>query len=71
MFAVLPYFLLQSVFDAQHAVDMAEGLLKEGRDSKSTTNKLLNEAVRERKCKDNVTLVLVQFNSSLSEADKK
>lgn len=41
---------------------MAAELLSSGRDAKGVANRLLNEAVRERKCKDNVTLVLINFN---------
>jgi len=50
-----------AVFDAQQAVDMAADLLGSGRDAKKVADRLLNEAVRERKCKDNVTLILIQF----------
>jgi len=51
------------VFDAQNAVDMAQQLLEQGRDVKGVANRLLNEAIRERKCKDNVTVMLVRFPS--------
>jgi len=42
---------------------MAQQLLEQGRDVKGVANRLLNEAIRERKCKDNVTVMLVRFPS--------
>lgn len=50
-----------SVFDAQGAVDAVSKLLEEGRELKAVTNRLLNQAIRERRCKDNCTIMLVQF----------
>ncbi|KAF5842845.1 phosphatase 2C-like domain-containing protein [Dunaliella salina] len=56
------------VFDAQNAVDMAQQLLAQGRGEKSVANRLLNEAVRERKCKDNVTVMLVRLRAGESHS---
>ncbi|KAL6748651.1 hypothetical protein V8C86DRAFT_2873365 [Haematococcus lacustris] len=50
------------VFDAQGAVDMASALLEEGREPKAVTNRLLNEAIRVRGCKDNCTVLLLVFH---------
>ncbi|KIZ03592.1 hypothetical protein MNEG_4366 [Monoraphidium neglectum] len=52
------------VFDAQGAVAMVQQLLSEGRDPKAITNRLINAAVRERRCKDNCTIMLLVFGSS-------
>ncbi|KAG2432497.1 hypothetical protein HXX76_008842 [Chlamydomonas incerta] len=49
------------VFGAQEAVDTAAGLLAEGAEPKAVTNRLLNLAVREKKCKDNCSVLLVSF----------
>lgn len=49
------------VFDAQGAADMAAALLAGGRDAKAVTNRLINEAVRVRRCKDNCSVALVVF----------
>ena len=46
---------------------MASTLLAEGREPKAVTNRLLHEAIRERKCKDNCTVMLICF-SRASEA---
>ncbi|PNH10320.1 putative protein phosphatase 2C 8 [Tetrabaena socialis] len=49
------------VFGAQEAVDAASKLLAEGKDAKSITNRLLNMAIREKRCADNCTVLLVKF----------
>ncbi|KAG2454060.1 hypothetical protein HYH02_001101 [Chlamydomonas schloesseri] len=49
------------VFGSQEAVDTAAALLAEGAEPKAVTNRLLNLAVREKKCKDNCSVMLVQF----------
>jgi hypothetical protein len=57
------------VFDAQSAVDSALAALKAGRDAKGTTNKLIHEAIRERRCKDNCTIMLIKFERLEQEAE--
>eukprot|EP00803_Ostreobium_quekettii_P000578 evm.model.scf_964EXC.3 EVM.evm.TU.scf_964EXC.3 scf_964EXC:13598-17520(+) len=52
------------VFDGQGAVDMVAELLEEGRDEKSVCNRILNEAVRNRRCNDNCTVLLIKFAPS-------
>lgn len=37
---------------------------QEGKDDKSVTNRLIYEAVRERRCKDNCTCLLLRFSHS-------
>lgn len=50
------------VFSPQDAVDFAQREMAEkGRDPKQTCNRLLHEAIRERRCKDNCTVMLVKF----------
>lgn len=49
------------VFGAQDAVDTAAALLAEGRAAKDVTNRLLNMAIRERRCKDNCSVLLLRF----------
>ncbi|PNW78595.1 hypothetical protein CHLRE_09g390600v5 [Chlamydomonas reinhardtii] len=49
------------VYGAQEAVDAAAALLAEGAAPKAVTNRLLYVAVREKKCKDNCSVLLVQF----------
>lgn len=49
------------VFPPQVAVDTACKLLQEGKDEKAVTNRLINMAVRELRCKDNCTCLLVRF----------
>ena len=49
------------VFDSQSAVDSARAALSSGRDAKGTTNKLIHEAIRERRCKDNCTVMMIKF----------
>jgi hypothetical protein len=56
--ACLPCVLTQ-VFDAQSAVDLVAALLAEGKAAKAVTHSVVTQAVRERRCKDNVTLMLV------------
>ena len=36
-------------------------LLAEGRDEKAAANRILHEAVRERGCQDNCTVLLLRF----------
>lgn len=57
---------LWKVFDGQGAVDLVAKLLAEGRDEKSVCNKVLNEAVRNRRCNDNCTVMLVNFRPRLT-----
>ncbi|GFR45250.1 hypothetical protein Agub_g6356 [Astrephomene gubernaculifera] len=52
------------VFGAQEAVDTAAALLGEGQAVKAVTNRLLNIAVREKRCKDNCSVLLVRFGGS-------
>jgi serine/threonine protein phosphatase PrpC len=50
------------VFSPQDAVDFAQRELTEkGNDAKQTCNRLIHEAIRERRCKDNCTVMLVQL----------
>lgn len=46
------------MFDCQGAINMAADLIKEGRQPKAISCRLLNEAVRVRKCKDNCTVMV-------------
>ncbi|GIL48525.1 hypothetical protein Vafri_5028 [Volvox africanus] len=56
------------VFGAQEAVDTAHSLLAEGLGDKAVTNRLLNVAVREKRCKDNCSVMIVRFGSSQAAA---
>ena len=50
------------VFSPQDAVDFAQReLAAKGNDAKQTCNRLIYEAIRERRCKDNCTVMLVQL----------
>jgi hypothetical protein len=49
------------VFDAQDAAEFAARAMAEGRRAKAVTNRLIHEAVRERRAKDNVTVMLIDF----------
>lgn len=49
------------VFDAQSAVDTTAKLLSEGLEPKAVTNRLINIAIRERKCTDNCSVLLMVF----------
>ncbi|EFN54009.1 hypothetical protein CHLNCDRAFT_25388 [Chlorella variabilis] len=49
------------VFSPQDAVDYARRELGLGKGVKQTCNRLIYEAIRERKCKDNCTVMLVAF----------
>ncbi|KAL4440518.1 hypothetical protein ABPG75_003519 [Micractinium tetrahymenae] len=50
------------VFSPQDAVDFAQReMVLKGHAPKQTCNRLLHEAIRERRCKDNCTLLLVKF----------
>lgn len=50
------------VFSPQDAVDFAQReMALKGRDPKQTCNRLLHEAIRERRCKDNCTVMLVKI----------
>ncbi|GAX85323.1 hypothetical protein CEUSTIGMA_g12740.t1 [Chlamydomonas eustigma] len=48
-------------WDGQGCVDMASNLLKEGKDDKGITNRLLNLAIRERGAKDNCSVMIIRF----------
>ena len=48
------------MFGAQDAVDAFQRALV-GRDEKGAANRVLHEAVRERRCLDNCTVMLVRF----------
>jgi hypothetical protein len=50
------------VFGAQEAVDAAAQLLAEGLPPKPATQRLLNVAIREKRCKDNCSLLLVNLS---------
>lgn len=72
-FAILPEqdrFLLLAcdgfftVFSPQEAVSTAAQLLQDKRDTKGVCVRLLNEAIRQRRCKDNCTLVLCVFGDA-------
>uniref|UniRef100_A0A7S0RWZ6 protein-serine/threonine phosphatase n=1 Tax=Pyramimonas obovata TaxID=1411642 RepID=A0A7S0RWZ6_9CHLO len=52
------------VFGPQDAIDFVHKYLEEGRTAKAICNRILNEAIRERKCKDNCTVLLVVFTSN-------
>jgi integrin-linked kinase-associated serine/threonine phosphatase 2C len=47
--------------DPQATVELVQQQLQRGKDEKAVTNKLINEAVIERRCKDNCTVMLVRF----------
>lgn len=49
------------MFDNQEAVQTAASLLAEGRTVKAVTNRMINMAIRERRCTDNCTIMLLQF----------
>jgi integrin-linked kinase-associated serine/threonine phosphatase 2C len=49
------------VMDPQATVELVQQQLQEGKNEKAITNKLINEAVIERRCKDNCTVMLVRF----------
>lgn len=49
------------VFDSQDAVSVTSALLAEGRELKSVSNRLINMAVRERRCTDNCTVMVIKF----------
>jgi hypothetical protein len=53
--------LLGQVFDPQGAVDCAAAAIASGKEGKAVTSRLLQEAVRERRCKDNCTILLVHL----------
>jgi hypothetical protein len=57
------------VFGAQEAVDTTQSLLAEGVAPKAVTNRLLNIAVREKRCKDNCSVLLVRFGAAAAEAN--
>lgn len=48
------------VFDAQGAVDFVAEQLQQQKEDKATTNRILHEAIRERRCKDNCTIMLIR-----------
>mmetsp|Transcript_35829 Transcript_35829/g.89448 ORF Transcript_35829/g.89448 Transcript_35829/m.89448 type:complete len:140 (-) Transcript_35829:1888-2307(-) len=50
------------VFGATEAANMAAKLVAEGKGAKFVTNRLLNEAIIKRNCKDNCTVLLVTFD---------
>mmetsp|Transcript_34318 Transcript_34318/g.97214 ORF Transcript_34318/g.97214 Transcript_34318/m.97214 type:complete len:330 (+) Transcript_34318:176-1165(+) len=50
-----------NLWSADDAVQSTTALLAEGMDQKAVTNRLLNITVRERRCKDNCTLMLLEF----------
>ncbi|PRW39315.1 putative phosphatase 2C 67 [Chlorella sorokiniana] len=53
------------VFGPQDAVDFAQRELEaKGNSVKQTCNRLIHEAIRERKCKDNCTVLLLRFDHS-------
>lgn len=52
------------VMDPQGAVNLVQQQLAQGKDDKAITNRLLNEAVIERRCKDNCTVMLIRFDRS-------
>lgn len=47
--------------DPQGTVELVQQQLSAGKDDKAITNRLINEAVIERRCKDNCTVMLVRF----------
>ncbi|KAF6261322.1 phosphatase 2C-like domain-containing protein [Scenedesmus sp. NREL 46B-D3] len=49
------------VMDPQATVELVQQQLQAGKDEKAITNKLINEAVIERRSKDNCTVMLVRF----------
>ncbi|KXZ56350.1 hypothetical protein GPECTOR_1g31 [Gonium pectorale] len=57
------------VFGSQEAVDAAAGLLAEGQPPKAITNRLLNIAVREKRCKDNCSVLLLSFGAPVGPAE--
>lgn len=50
-----------TLWSPDDAVRTAQGLLAEGREPKAVTNRLLNITVRERRCKDNCTVMLLRL----------
>ena len=57
------------VFSPQDAVDFAQREMSEkGHDAKQTCNRLIHEAIRERRCKDNCTVMLLQLRHGEGQA---
>lgn len=56
-----PAMHCRQVMEPQATIEMAAALLDAGREPKAVTNRLLNEAVVVRKCKDNCSVLLVVF----------
>ena len=57
------------MFSPQDAVDFAQREMAEkGHNAKQTCNRLLHEAVRERHCKDNCTVMLLQLQHGGGQA---
>ena len=50
-----------NLWSPEDAVNTASALLDEGRDEKAVTNRLLNITVRERRCKDNCTVMIISL----------
>ncbi len=50
-----------TVVSPQDAVEQVTRLLRAGHDAKGVCVRLLHEAIRERRCKDNCTIVLCVF----------
>jgi integrin-linked kinase-associated serine/threonine phosphatase 2C len=55
------FAMLMQVMDPQATVELVQQQLQQGKDEKAVTNKLINEAAIERRCKDNCTVMLVCF----------
>lgn len=49
--------------DPQGCVQLVQQQLESGRSAKAITNRLLNEAVIERRCKDNCSVMLIVLTS--------
>jgi serine/threonine protein phosphatase PrpC len=67
--SLLPLSCASVVFSPQDAVDFAQRETAEkGNDAKQTCNRLIHEAIRERRCKDNCTVMLLQLQHGEKQA---
>ena len=71
-FALLGCDGFWGVFGAQDAVEFAaRELWGRGRDAKQVCNRLVHEAIRERRCADNCTVMLVCFGAAAAAEVEK
>jgi len=55
--------------DPQGSVELVVQQVQQGKDAKGITNRLLNEAVIERRCKDNCSVMLILFQHVAGSSD--